>query len=154
MFAALFNHSFETRLPVPVQMLPRSPFNEATFNPVFKPPAPDPPRNLPPVIRAGAIVPLVRSSLQMKTPSDAMETVDLSNGVLNVNTKGITVLVVLIAVDVLLLTVCTYCVMLMLPSSQHHPKGSLLKKWMQLVLTKPLLRQKASLGPSRSVEVV
>jgi hypothetical protein len=153
MSVALLSHALETRLPVAVQMLPRSSFNEATFHPVFKPPAPDPPRNLPPVIRAGTVVPPVRSSLQLKTPSDAMETVDSSSGVFEVNTIGVTVLVVLIAVDVLLLTICACCGMLLLPSSQH-PRESLLNTWMQLVLKKPLLRKEASFSQTRSVEMV
>jgi hypothetical protein len=59
-----------------VQVLPRRNASDATtFNPVFKPPAPDPPRDLPEIIRAGALVPPMRASSpqQYEAPSDVQD---------------------------------------------------------------------------------
>jgi hypothetical protein len=56
-----------------VQVLPsRNASNIANFNPFFKPPAPDPPRNLPSVIRAGTVIPPLPSASSQEDVPRAM----------------------------------------------------------------------------------
>jgi hypothetical protein len=138
-----------------MQLMPRSPFEASTFNPVFKPPAPDPHRDLPRFIRAGVVVPPVASSwMQENEHTATVDTVDSSRGVFEVTSMGSKILVGLIVVDVLLLTVCALCGTLLLQSWQHYPRESLLKKWMRMILKKPMLPKKVPLSHQREYEMV
>jgi hypothetical protein len=61
-----------------VQVLPyRNASSIATFDPYFQPPASDPPRNLPPVIRAGTVIsPMPSASSQEDVPRSAPRPLD------------------------------------------------------------------------------
>jgi hypothetical protein len=63
-----------------VQVLPsRNASSIANFNPFFEPPAPDPPRNLPPIIRAGTVIPPIPSAtLQEDVPHPMHRSFDAS----------------------------------------------------------------------------
>jgi hypothetical protein len=133
------------RLLLAVQLLPRSPIVATNFDPVFKPPAPDPPRNLPPVIRAGTMVPpLQSSSLQENVLPSAVEPVDSSSGTDGSNKTGITTLVILILWDICLLMICIYCSTLLGPCWRHQPGGSFLDKWTRTNLKKLESRDEGS----------
>jgi hypothetical protein len=145
-----------------VQLLPRNATEATAFDPVFKPPAPDPPRNLPRFLRAGTVIPPEPASSSQKSlhptaiepgESPILEKVDSSRGPSDSLDWGFnnTTLVGLISADVVLLIVAAVCVALMACSWSHHASENPRKKWKKRVITK--LNSKRSSSPSRTRDI-
>jgi hypothetical protein len=140
---------------VGVQLLPsRRAVDATSFDPFFRPPAPDPPRNLPPIIRAGTVIPAVGSTLsQEDVPAGAVETVDSSRSAYIIYKKQFTVLLILVVTDVCLLMICAY-VSTLVQSWRHQPGEVKLKAWKMSILKKPTLQGKDPLSHTRDLEMV
>jgi hypothetical protein len=137
-------------------VLPSRDATEITsFDPVFKPYAPDPPRNLPPVIRAGVVVPPVPSyspqqnvSAQSPIRTGAETTASLDRvsdngeGGINTRTVGIAIGAVLLGV-----VFCVSCKLLPAMRSPKRPGQGLAQRLRKSVSKKPLLWEMASFGP-------
>jgi hypothetical protein len=145
-----------------VQLLPRNTTQATSFDPVFKPPAPDPPRDLPRFLRAGTVIPPGPPSSSQKSlhptaigprQSSILEKVDSSRGTSDGLTWGLnkTTLVSLISADAVLLIVAAVCVTLMACSWSHHASESPRKKWKKRVMT--MLNSKRSGSPSHTRDV-
>jgi hypothetical protein len=153
-----------------LQMLPsRSTTNTTNFDPVFQPPAPDPPRNLPPVITSGVVLPPAHSyasqdNFSVHTTSiTGAETSGSSNRVYDKGNSGATVMTLKISTIALALWVllCLLCGMLLVIVYRKPLKTALApgrrKKVLESsgycgvrpTLPRPLLV--ASLGPSSEV---
>jgi hypothetical protein len=136
---------------VDVQVLPSRNASEVNhFDPVFRPYAPDPPRNLPPVIRAGVVVPPVLSfspqqNILVKNDTGA-ETSHTSNHASSNGEGGMNTISLVIAICSIVIGVvfCVSCKLLPAMRSPTRQGQGLAQRLRKSFFQQPMLRDMAS----------
>jgi hypothetical protein len=136
-----------------VQVLPSRNATEVLyFDPVFKPFAPDPPRNLPSVIRAGVVVPPIPSDSPRQNVSAKIDrgtgsgTLDSLNHDSDNGKHGNTRTTLEIAIGAILFGMgfCVACTLLYALGSPKRPWQGLTQRLRKILPQKTMLRKAAS----------
>jgi hypothetical protein len=138
---------------VDVQVLPSRNATEVNdFDPVFKPYAPDSPRNLPRIIRAGVVVPPVLSFtpqqnvLAKNNIGTGAETSHTSNHVSENGEDGVNLIALGVAIGSIVIGVvlCVSCKLLPAMRSPKRQRQGLAQRLRKSLPQKPMRREMAS----------